>query len=94
MPRLVQYCLNIVGKILQVLEGECTRIPGAACYHIVGHILGVRHGLPTRGRIAFVVEQEVIEILGCLLRDRREDAEIHQQVTLRIKYNDFFLWLR
>jgi hypothetical protein len=89
---LGQYGLNIVGKVLELLEGKGARISSAARHHIVGYILGIGHGLSARGGITFVVEQEVIEIFWGLLCNGRQYSEIHQQVTLRIKHDDFFIW--
>ena len=48
--------LNIVGKVLEFLEGEGVRVSSAACHHIVGDVLSIRHGLSTSGSVAFVVE--------------------------------------
>src|SRR5262249_33215866 len=69
--RLVQYGLKIGGKVLQVLEGEGTRIASATRHNVIGHVFGVWDWLPAGSGVAFVVEQEVIEIGRCLLRNGR-----------------------
>ena len=78
-------------EIADLLEGMGAGIAGGERELVIGDVLRVRHGLAAGRRVALVVEQEMIEIGGRLLGDRREHAEAHQDVALGIEQHELAL---